>query len=175
MRRWTENPFSVLPRSSTMQDRHRQTDDQPPLPKRLAGDLTGLFSPPRPVPRDMDDDILFAARRHLAEARRTRRWGRIAVAAAAIALVFGLQHLMQPPRPLPNIQPPGADQTQIVRRQDIDRSGRVDILDAFALARMIRSGEQTQTRWDINGDGRVDQADVDAIANSAVRINGGAS
>ena len=160
-----------------MQDRHRQTDDhdQPPLPKRLADDLVGLYSPPQPVPRDMDDDILFAARRRLTETRRTRHWGHIAVAAAAIALVFGAQHLMQPPRPLPDIQLPVADQTQIASRRDIDHSGRVDILDAFALARMIRSGEETQARWDINGDGVVDQADVDAIANSAVQINGGAS
>ena len=160
-----------------MPDRHRQTDkhDQPQLPGPLVNDLAGLYAAPKPVPREVDDDILFAARRRLAETRRTRRWGGLAVAAAAIALVFGVQHLMQPPRPLPNIQLPETVLTQIARREDIDHSGRVDILDAFALARMIRNGEKTSVRWDINNDGAVDQADVDAIATRAVRINGGAS
>jgi len=160
-----------------MRNRRRQTNDsdQPPLPERLTADLAGLYSPPKSVPRDVDDAILFAARRRLAESRRTRRWGHVAAVAAAVALVFGLQHLMQPPRPRPKAQLPVAFQSRPARGEDIDHNGRVDILDAFALARMIDSGEKTQARWDINGDGRVDQGDVDAIAMSAVQINGGAS
>lgn len=160
-----------------MRNRHRQTNDsdRQRLPERLTADLARLYSPPEPMPRDVDDDILFAARRRLAETRRTRRWGRIAAVAAAVALVFGLQHLMQPPRPRPNVQLPIAFQSRPARGEDIDHNGRVDILDAFALARMIDSGEKTQARWDINGDGTVDQADVDAVAASAVQINGGAS
>ncbi|MHC4709322.1 MAG: dockerin type I domain-containing protein, partial [Planctomycetota bacterium] len=57
---------------------------------------------------------------------------------------------------------------------DLDRSGRVTILDAFALARQIKSG-QSPSSGDINSDGRIDRADVDAIAMLAVRLPEGAS
>lgn len=54
--------------------------------------------------------------------------------------------------------------------EDFDRSGRVDILDAFAVARMIRDGRNLDLRSDVNSDGRVDLEDVDLIANKAVAL-----
>ena len=57
---------------------------------------------------------------------------------------------------------------------DFDRSGRVDILDAFALARQLDS-DVVPTLGDFNGDGRIDRADVDAIAMAAVRLTEGTS
>lgn len=59
---------------------------------------------------------------------------------------------------------------QALRKQDLDRSGRVDILDAFYLARQIEKQLELQNQWDVTGDGNVNQKDVDAIASTAVRV-----
>jgi len=56
---------------------------------------------------------------------------------------------------------------------DIDENGRVDILDAFKLARHIESAEVREAKWDINGDGQVNRDDVDVIAFAAVRLDKG--
>jgi len=53
--------------------------------------------------------------------------------------------------------------------RDLDGNGRVDILDAFAIAREIQSG-RNQPEFDINGDGRLTQADVNEIAQRAVTL-----
>jgi len=58
-------------------------------------------------------------------------------------------------------------------RADIDRNGRVDIIDAFRLARHIESASPTKRKWDINGDGLVNRDDVDKVALAAVRLNKG--
>ena len=55
---------------------------------------------------------------------------------------------------------------------DIDGSGRVDILDAFALARHLEHVQSVETNWDVNQDGRLDRADVNAVAMAAVRLPG---
>lgn len=57
---------------------------------------------------------------------------------------------------------------------DLDRNGRIDILDAFALARAIeRDGTAglDGAAADLSGDRRVDRADVDAIARRAVALD----
>lgn len=97
---------------------------------------------------------------------------------------------------------PIAPAPTLAEREDIDHSGRVDILDAFALARMIENqdtriaGQRRDARgdvgraadarpnragiteipamFDLNGDGAVDQGDVDAVAMAAVSLKGGA-
>ena len=56
---------------------------------------------------------------------------------------------------------------------DIDGNGRVDILDAFKLARDIESAEKAEMKWDINGDGFVNRSDVDFVAFAAVRLDKG--
>ncbi|MEQ9406948.1 MAG: dockerin type I domain-containing protein [Fuerstiella sp.] len=53
---------------------------------------------------------------------------------------------------------------------DVDGDGRLDILDAFALARRIQTGSVRGTVGDQNGDGVVDEADVDLIAMSVVML-----
>jgi hypothetical protein len=60
--------------------------------------------------------------------------------------------------------------TRPFAREDINRDGRVDVLDAFALARQINTGEILDLSGDVNGDGRVDRADVNAIAARAVSL-----
>jgi hypothetical protein len=49
----------------------------------------------------------------------------------------------------------------------------VDILDAFALARQLKSGLVPGPGQDINGDGVVDERDVETIAAQAVRLQKG--
>ncbi|MEZ6234277.1 MAG: hypothetical protein R3B68_08810 [Phycisphaerales bacterium] len=51
---------------------------------------------------------------------------------------------------------------------DLNADGHVDILDALALARAIRTGGGP----DLNGDGAADGADVDALALRVVSLGG---
>ena len=53
-------------------------------------------------------------------------------------------------------------------RSDLDLNGRVDILDAFAMARQFRDGD-TEAR-DFNHDGRFDELDIDLVAREAVKL-----
>jgi hypothetical protein len=58
------------------------------------------------------------------------------------------------------------------RAEDVNRDGRVDVLDAFALARALEAGGGRR-EWDLNRDGAVDDRDVDAVALAAVALTGG--
>ena len=102
-----------------------------------------------PVPPEIDARILDAAGR-----RRARRRWPIAAAgalmAAATALFFAF-------RPAP------------AQARDVNHDGRVDVLDAYRLARAVEAGE-TAPRWDLNRDGRVDRADVDGIMTALVSL-----
>jgi hypothetical protein len=60
----------------------------------------------------------------------------------------------------------------IARADDVNRDGRVDVLDAFALARAVEAGVGSPA-WDVNRDGAVDESDVDAVALAAVSLGGG--
>ena len=50
---------------------------------------------------------------------------------------------------------------------------RMDILDAFTLARQLKAGPVREPRWDVNHDGIVDERDVRAIAVEVVRLDKG--
>ena len=54
--------------------------------------------------------------------------------------------------------------------QDINGDGRLDILDAFALARSVNRRELIGTRGDFDHNGVVDMEDVDLIAMAAVTL-----
>ena len=72
---------------------------------------------------------------------------------------------------------PGPDRTALkppAAQGDVDRNGRVDILDAFKLARHIESAGAVEGKWDMNGDGQVNREDVDIVAFAAVRLDKGA-
>ena len=53
---------------------------------------------------------------------------------------------------------------------DVNRDGRVDILDAYRLALLIAEDRGDAATWDENGDGTVDRKDVDALATLAVAL-----
>jgi dockerin type I repeat protein len=116
------------------------------------------------VPPEVDQAVLARAREHLQQMPK-RQPGRRplmpwAAMAASIVLVAWLVHtLTRPTAP-----------TAFFAPEDINRDGRVDILDAFALTRQIESGATLDARWDITGDGRINRADVDAIASRAVSL-----
>ncbi len=167
-------------------DLERQISD------RFRVDMQALFEPAGAVPPQVDKAILRQAHRHFARPRRLvirLRWAAgVAAAAAVIAIGVvlynaGVPTVHQPvesqlnghvtaqrispemPATLPAVAAGG--------RADVDRNGRVDILDAYRLARHIESRDRIEARWDLNGDGRIDRADVDLVAFAAVRLDKG--
>jgi hypothetical protein len=159
-----------------MTEQNRQFDDRErPVSDRFRKDLRALYGPTGSVPPQVDRAILSQAHRQLAKRRpiilRLRWAGGIAAAAAMVALGVFLYHGSAPdnhPSPIINSQSAAAE-----RRVDIDGNGRVDILDAFRLAKGIESRGPTAAEWDINGDGRLDREDIDAVAFAAVRLDKG--
>ncbi len=134
-------------------------------------DLGNLFKPRHTVPPEIDRAILDKAsgkifgrqRRH----RIIRRIGTVAATAAVILLAFSLDLSKKP-----KTQAPSTYLAQTISF-DIDQSGRVDILDAFKLARHIESTANVDANFDMNGDGLVNRGDVDFIALAAVRLDKG--
>ena len=139
----------------------------------FSADLNALFEPRLSIPPEIDRAVLDRANQQLSPKHWSHHilqhvsiW-RIAAAAAVIIFAFSL-NLTQKPGPTTN-------QSLFVeaRAVDIDGSGRVDILDAFKLARYVESTDGTEKEWDINGDGLVNSNDVDLIASAAVRLDKG--
>lgn len=157
------------------QHRYPNDRDDSTLPRELADDIAGLYEPPARVPSEIDENILFSARRQFDDTRRSRWWGGIGVAVASVMLVFLLQHALRKPPQRHEIDSPISIPKFVASREDIDGSGRVDILDAFTLARHLKAGESIRSEWDINQDGTINQTDVDAVAMTAVQLNGGSS
>lgn len=144
------------------------------IPSKLSVDLKAFFEPQVEVPPEVDRAVIDHAHKHFAtmqsgKARRLRiHWGwRIAAAAAVIIFAFSLDLTKQ--------TGPITDSLTLSKTQavDIDRNGRVDILDAFKLARQIKAAGPTETEWDFNGDGLIDSSDVDVVALAAVRLDKG--
>lgn len=136
---------------------------------KLSEDLNTLFKPQFSVPPELDRAIIDKAHQHFIPKHWRHRifhhisiW-RIAAAAAVIIFAFSL-NLTQKPGP-------STSRSVLVGAQavDIDRNGRVDILDAFKLARHIESAD-AEKKWDINGDGFVNRKDVDLVASAAVSL-----
>lgn len=145
------------------------------LPDALAGDLAELYRTPVVVDRSVDELVLARAREHVATYRGRRRrtlvwsWGGAGAAIAAMVTVGALLWGLRSGAPSELTAP----RLVATIKEDIDRSGRVDILDAFALARHIDAGHSMQSQWDINDDGSINRVDVDAVAQVAVRLPGG--
>lgn len=58
---------------------------------------------------------------------------------------------------------------QLAAGPDCDGNGRVDVLDAFGVARSLELGV-ARAEWDFDGNGRVDRADADELARRAVDV-----
>jgi predicted anti-sigma-YlaC factor YlaD len=123
---------------------------------------------PVAVPAAQDAALRALARetgRRIANARR-RRWIGVGIglAAAAVALVL----LRGIGGGEPGAREP--DTRTLAQRRDINRDGRVNIVDAYLVARSLERGQAVEPGWDVTGDRVVDRRDVDAIARAAVSI-----
>jgi hypothetical protein len=145
-------------------------DETLAVPGRLAAAFQRLPRERVFVPPTVDEAILRAAERHLRKPERANfNWIQLCrwlTAAAAACLLLGLL-VVQLMRPAGD----GSRQAAFAR-QDFNHDGRVDILDAFALARHLKGGIGG-AGLDVNGDGVVDERDVAALAAQAVKLTPG--
>jgi len=136
-------------------------------PPKLLAAFAHLGSSKVFVPQTLDGVVLNAARQHLAQPETIRvrplwRWLMWPALATACILLAMLAHNL--------VTPPGR---QGFAREDLNRDGRVDILDAFQFARDLQSGVKPETTMDLNGDGVVDRRDAEVIATHAVKLEKG--
>jgi len=134
---------------------------------KLGKDLNALFKPKLEIPHEIDRLILNKASLKLSRKRshiHILRWIGPVAAAAAIILFVCLSNMQK--------QDAGFNTTQTLAavNTDIDNNGKVNILDAFKLAKIIESKAILDKKWDINGDGLIDNGDVDQIALVAVSL-----
>jgi hypothetical protein len=149
--------------------------------ERLARDqgaVVGAFE----APPELEDEMAAIALGHAERVRAAlaakdaakgrRRFARTApwAAAAAVVLVAAAGALWRGGLGAP--APAARTPVGIGRADDVNRDGRVDVLDAFALARAVDAGDR-RSGWDLNRDGVVDKGDVDAVAMAAVSLGGG--
>lgn len=150
------------------------------LPDSLMAALRTRFSPLPDVPSNIDQSILADARCHLKQqgpaALRPKRWRRVSVwqwtaigsaVAAACVLVVAIQQL-QPQSENSFTAESNTMLSDAVLTRDVDLNGRIDILDAFAIARQMRRGRDKV--YDLNHDGRFDETDIDIVAREAVKL-----
>jgi hypothetical protein len=126
---------------------------------KFVEDIKKLYRASVSVPPEVDRAILDKASQKLILSRkriRILRWAGSVAAAAAIIIFACLLFFNTRPTPA-----------------DIDGNGRVDILDAFKLAKQIQSATTPEKKWDLNGDGLVNKDDVDIVANTAVSLDKG--
>jgi len=144
--------------------------ETPELPDALRRALAGLHEPAVSVPREIDHAVLRDAR--LAFGRRRRLWigtrWAAAVLAAAAMVVIAVRLFVTGAGPQGG-GPVASARPQLAQLADVNQDNRVNILDAYVVARHLSRHEPLDPAWDVNGDGVVDQKDVDLIANLAVQ------
>ena len=146
----------------------RPDDDSPDsgqLPLELLRDLEALEGAEPSIPRERDTAILDAARSRLIHALWRRRLRRIALPAAAAAVLLMAVLVV----PMWLADPSRLQAPAMALAGDVDASGSVDILDAFTLERLLQSGS-TPMDHDYNTDGTVNADDVKHVAQLAVRL-----
>lgn len=123
------------------------------------------------IPPSVDERILARAQEQIRRAARRQRRRQVATRVLALAACIAFLAWIA----ATNIFRPGRQQANSGRNlpEDVNGDGRVDILDAFELARVIERGNPLPSKADLNGDGRVDSADVEIIARHSVSIEKG--
>jgi hypothetical protein len=142
-----------------------QHDESAPNPgSRLGRALGGLRKTSVFIPPTVDEAVLAKARPRLARIRvqrvHERRTQWLALAACLVLGAMVAQTVLN------------RGTSKHFAREDLNHDGRVDILDAFQLARDIKGGKAPMT-GDFNGDGKVDAADVEFLAKRAVSLQVG--
>jgi len=154
------------------------------IPERLKAELRNRYGLGPSVPERLDQTILADAHRHLREQLRPKRsgfgrplkWAAMAsLIAAAVMLIVRLpmqdgspSHFADRTGDANPVSPRMATRAATVPN-DLDSNGRIDILDAFVLARSVAAGRASLAN-DVNQDGRLDQSDVHALAQAAVTL-----
>jgi hypothetical protein len=166
-------------------ERCRHCRDMLDVLRTTEASLRRAAPPAGPVPPEIDRAVFEAFRRASSAPRKTilfpsrPRWLVPAIgtaAAAVLVLVLAGPVLEKSPSreavvPLQQpAEPPLGEQAAAPVEGDINGDGKVDILDAFQLARILEDQEPTTARQDINRDGRVNLTDVDAVARRAVAL-----
>jgi hypothetical protein len=133
-------------------------------PAKLVDSLKRLHEPQLFIPATLDEAIVRAARQRLEKNRRPAPWLRflpwVAAATTAIVLVIAMPRFVAKPG-------------NSFAKEDLNLDGRVDILDAFALATKLKAGAIASPQLDLNGDGVVDSRDVAVLAAQAVSLRKG--
>lgn len=121
-----------------------------------------IFVPPR-----VNQAVMKGVQTHLARIRKRKAGWNRNTRMAAMATAFVLAGFVT--MTLFNFyRRPGPDD---YAREDLNHDGRVDILDAFQLARELGSGKTP--KMDLNADGRTDASDVEIIARRSVSLEKG--
>lgn len=144
--------------------------DNAKAPPGLVEALGGLYRRDIEVPAAVDRAVLGEARAGFLRRRRLWLARRAGAAAAAVAAAIAIVVYVYVERGRGT--PPPVAVRQAAVAGDVDGSGRVDILDAFLLARKVEGGPAAAGE-DVNGDGVVDRADVDRVAAMAVSVGEG--
>ena len=114
------------------------------------------------VPPAVDAKVISRAREHLQAARPDRtKWPTLQWAAALA--VLGLIAVT-----LTSVL---SNRSADIARADFNGDGKVDVLDALALARRADAGGQMPIKWDLNSDGVVNRQDANAILTEVVALN----
>lgn len=95
---------------------------------------------------------------------RFRRWPAWAAAAAALLLLCGTWWLTTRQTKTPHVD------IESALTGDIDGNGAVDIVDAYLMARRLKTNRDIPRDWDFNADGNVDSKDVEMIVRKAVAV-----
>jgi hypothetical protein len=169
-------------------------DEYLEAPPKLVAALRQLPREPVFVPSTLDEALIKAARQHLGQAERKKpNWFRlmpwtVATAGLAAAVLLTYPHTKEflgfgpstfgrsskaVPRGSENTvesaipsQSPGL----AYLREDLNRDGKVDILDAFMLAKKLQGASFSDPNLDVNDDGVIDHRDVEVIAVHAVSL-----
>lgn len=156
----------------------RRDGEEPKAPAKLVAALKEPSARRMFVPPSVDSAVLKASRQHFASAacsfspsageraggmfaRILRQWLLWPTVATACIALAGLAYFVSK-----------TSHQQFVR-EDLNRDGRVDILDAFQLARETQSGAKPVATVDLNNDGLIDRRDAELIATHAVKLEKG--
>ena len=84
--------------------------------------------------------------------------------AAVILVVLKVTHHEKPAQKAADV---------LVVAEDLNHDGKIDILDAYLMAKSLAAKAAQTKDWDFNRDGTVDAKDVDVVALAAVKLRGG--
>jgi hypothetical protein len=137
--------------------------------KLLSAEISAAAGPRIEVPPDIDARILWNASKRARIARKTTRSQRLGFSssrwaiAATLILALGAVGIWRRVGVAPV-------QTARLSTSDIDGNGKIDIRDAFMLAKAIDGRTDADLARAIDGDAAFDREDVDRIARQAVAL-----